>query len=849
MGNANWNLRREQAIINSLGFDELDVQLRSTPDAIEPMFKWVFSSVDFPEAPTIKTELRDWLRGGNGIAQITGGPGSGKSLLMKYISEHRELGSALYQWSNPKPVIVASHFFADLGIPVHNSLKAMLQTLLRALVLQLPAQIEAVYKVCRGTQPETLQQYPWTVAELKEQLKRVMVAQTSTKFCLFIDALDGYDGDIVELTTFLQSLTMTGNVKICVSARPQSAVHEALSTISRQIWIDGQVLRRDLEIFLLDSLQLHHFFANSPRASSDRAEIARMVAEGPRNFLSGRIVVEYLRCRHRHGQTLEELKKLIVELPVQLEPLIRQCVFSSPETLSQSGAQFFLVALAARSPPPLATFHHLDQEAQDPDYARKIPPQARTARQLNEILSNAKARLERRCGGFLRVRSDYRVIFPHAAIRQIFNSGDVVAALRAKVGMQSNLELSLARAYLAYMKSFRLSWSRPAFSYASPKIPCYSQIFHEFLAIARNLDNNAKMHELLDDWEGSYSAKCRSDQAQLGKSDHVEANVNRHFRRPILDALLAGYFSKKLDRRPDYVDGLTNLSSDAVAPVLSLVITSMFQVAAYTTERERHVPMLRCLLRDRPSLNPNRAYQDGKPTLTPWTQLVQHAETPNDFKWCLRSGLLLLFLRNKADPNAMVFVNDPESIEMQPRPYVLSWVRIICSIGKMLAEADFFIDNAEQQGCLQLLDSLIFYGASAKTVPSSDYFRNSELSQDCRWARSVVKLVLDNSEIKTGDDANFRAGIVERFLKILVRSDQGVDWCWPILRHALGTELYSSIQEKVCKTGRGLENGSNAAKRASDDAAAACETSSKRSRSETEDETMTMTIRMEPAAG
>ena len=197
----------------------------------------------------------------------------------------------------------------------------------------------------------------------------------------------------------------------------------------------------------------------------------------------------------------------------------------------------------------------------------------------------------------------------------------------------------------------------------------------------------------------------------------------------------------------------------------------------------------------------------------------------------------------------MVYGCYPKIIGPASRAYVSSWVRLICSIGELLAEVDLTLEAKEQEACLQLLDTLITSGASSRNLPSCDFFDTPGLSHDCSWAKPLLEQLLNKEAIRLHDDASFRAEVTERFLRILSRSGHDIGWCWPILSRALTADQYALTNEKLQKANSGFENGSKPAKRASDDMVTDNETSSKRARSETEDETMTMTLRMEPGQG
>jgi hypothetical protein len=845
LAQAEKSVRGENIIIGSLGFDGHNVQLNSIPEAVEPMFKWVFSSTDSPGPPRSGGDLKKWLRRGYGIGLVTGESGCGKSMLMKHISMHPDLIGTLYQWSSPQSVIIASHFFCKTGTRLQRSRQGLLQTLLRSLLLQLPGETEAIYRKQRPTHPEKLRDHRWTVNELEEQILEILKSHSDIKFCFFVDGVDDYDGDKTELAFCLQRL-MAGNGKICLSSTADDII--SFFTVKVEKFpIGGRFLRNDLEIFLKKQLESHPIYEHT--SATEHLEIARAASEKYRNFLWARIAIEQLRIQHRSQHTLQDTKRLLDELPSRPVALVKQCLRTTPASLAPSGAFFFKIAIAAKDPPPISIFHFLALEEKDPDYALKLDHKALDQ---DEIRTSTKKSLERRCGVFLEVRPDSRVAFPHLAIYNIFSSVDVSAALGAMSSSKDPVHLSLARAYLAYMKTTKFSWGRPTFSYTWLRVPSYATALAEFLDIVREC-NTSQVYLLLDNWERCFIPKSKTDQQQLDAEDRVHVNSSQHFRRPILDALLRGYITYRLKRQPSFLDTLLDDDHRMCPPALSHILASMFN--APQNRRGEHIKLLQSLLRLQ--FDPNKSYQNGRPTYTPWTDLVRAAVRPPDLKWTLHSGLLSMFLDNKANPNSPVWDMHPPILGAQRRNFTSSWVLLVCTISDALHSRRVVFNDADRKACFTMMDSLYKAGASAEYRPSCDFFNSPELSTDVAWAQALVTQTLESGRSYPLAADSLQAGLVERVLTILVRSRFGVGWSSELLQRCLSSEAVEVINAKVMEEQKVVEHGTASAtgspstvKRSSDEMVMDGETSSKRARSETGDETMTltMTMRMETSA-
>lgn len=844
-------IRGGNIIIESLAFDGYDTQVKSIPTATDPMFKWAFSSSEGPDSPRSGSDLKRWLRQGYGMGLVTGESGCGKSMLMKHLSTHPDLGGTLYQWSNPRPVIVASHFFSAIGTTLQRSWQGMLRTLLRTLLLQLPGDAEAIYGKHNSSYPEKLRDYHWSTNELERHLLEIMASHKDVKFCFFIDGLEDYDGDMAKLADFMQRLLLAGhgNSKLCLSSTRDDVKSLFRLSVSH-FAIDRNFLLKDLEIYLGERLKSHPLLQDHATATK-RKEVARMAANKYQNFLWGRIAVDHLRSRHRTEHTFEDVKRALEELPPQPPSLVKHCLRATPVSLAQSGAYFFLVALGAKEPPPLAVYHFLTTEQQDSDFALKLDHKALNQSEQDGIRRSARDGLGKRCGSFLQERSDFRVGFPHVALRDIFGGSEVLGALRAKASPKHHVHLSLARAYLAYMKTHKLSWGRPTFSYSYLRNPPFLKIFGEFLANAREIDTSHRMHQLLDDWEACFKSKSQTDQQALTAADRAEANTSQHFRKPILEALLSGYVDYKVRRQPTFLKK-RDQSRDLYRPPLSVVLCSMFDTPA--SKRGDHMKMLRCLFRH--GSDPNEVHRYGGPTFTPWTDLVRRTSRHAELVWSLDSGVISLFLSHGANPNTPVWDGHPSILGSIRRSFTSSWVVLVFYVGGMLHSKEMLLNEAEQRACLNMMAELCQFGASAQSHPSCNFFDSPEPCSNTAWAEALVLYLLDVGSGNDGSPSALQLGLVEHILLILVRSGLGVDWSWDVLQRFSSPELLELIKERIFRERIVLENGtapttngSNLGKRSSDEMVTDSESPSKRSRSETSDETMTMTMTMRMETG
>ncbi|KAK5206616.1 hypothetical protein LTR99_005397 [Exophiala xenobiotica] len=166
--------------------------------------------------------LRSWLRSDDRLYWIQGKPGSGKSTVMKYLSQ------------NLKTIIGNDHsnqceylwfFFNARGSYLQKSFEGLLRSVLYQLGQGNPSIAQIIVDRCKTK--ESGMRNIWTDTELRSIFELVRGQITIERpVVLFLDALDEFNGYPETIADFLSSLnSSTGqqktlNIKICFSSRP-----------------------------------------------------------------------------------------------------------------------------------------------------------------------------------------------------------------------------------------------------------------------------------------------------------------------------------------------------------------------------------------------------------------------------------------------------------------------------------------------------------------------------------------------------------------------------------------------------------------------------------------------------
>lgn len=222
-------------ILESLQYKRMTARYEKIVEAHAKTFEWIY------DESSLNGELQhhflQWLRDGSGLFWITGKAGSGKSTLMKFITEHHKTRQALSQWASNQHPITASFYFWHAGTVLQKSQEGLLQSLLYEILNQLPGMIPDVlperWELCKPYNPIDCH---WSRAELIKTFVKLSNEPMMLKnACFFIDGLDEYDGDHEELIHLLESFSQTNNIKICASSRPLNVFKRAFRTQSHSI--------------------------------------------------------------------------------------------------------------------------------------------------------------------------------------------------------------------------------------------------------------------------------------------------------------------------------------------------------------------------------------------------------------------------------------------------------------------------------------------------------------------------------------------------------------------------------------------------------------------------------------
>ncbi|KAI0377709.1 hypothetical protein F5Y04DRAFT_171563 [Hypomontagnella monticulosa] len=340
-------------MLESLKFADMRDRYERIPEAHQKTFEWVFHESDINESNSKRRwdNFATWLMSNNQLYWVTGKPGSGKSTLMKYLSDDTRLRTQLKVWRGDKPLYTGRFFFWNSGSALQMSRIGLMQSLLHEIVSQFPDEIPRIfpdrwqYQVYFGYDSR-----PWSWSEVSGAFKR-LVADSSKMFFFMIDGLDEFDGDCAELASFLLKTASSGNnVKLCIASRPWLVFEDAFRH-RPSLRVEDLTLK-DIEVFASDKLTENVMFSQLQEhdPKNARALIEEVTEKSSGVFLWVRLVIKSLLEGLQDGDTVDDLLARLYFIPRDLEELFQKILGDLDPSYFDQASQIFRTVRASHVP-------------------------------------------------------------------------------------------------------------------------------------------------------------------------------------------------------------------------------------------------------------------------------------------------------------------------------------------------------------------------------------------------------------------------------------------------------------------------------------------------------------------
>ena len=452
--NESISLQKQVDIISSLHYSRISERERNVKDPHPRTYSWLFESSKNTSGLQSASNVLDWLHAGSHVFVISGKAGSGKSVLMKYLYNHPETRAALRKWAAGKDLVVAGFFFWSAGTTMQKSQQGLLQSLLMCILKQRPDLIPHLCPDRWNARPEAYGREPWTRTELLEALTKLKVGSfDSARLCIFIDGLDEYEGEMLDLCRLVKDLTASGFLKICVSCRPWIVFEKFFGDNSgKRIYLQ-HLNRPDIWRFAYEQLTEE---INNRWSLMDKTEYSTLVEEITERssgvFLWVFLVVRSLLRGMTNLDTAEELQARLRELPTELEEFFRCILDRADKIYGKQAARLYILQLKAGDG-ALSSWDVAHFAEEDQLYALRDDVSSWHAKMTEQLDEITRTRVLVRCQDLLEFNNRSKLQFLHRSVKDFLETRDILDELTRRAGEEFNVHLFICNSMLVQMKA------------------------------------------------------------------------------------------------------------------------------------------------------------------------------------------------------------------------------------------------------------------------------------------------------------------------------------------------------------------------------------------------------------
>lgn len=336
-------------------------------------------------------------------------------MLIDAFHDHRTQ-ALLKSWAGRDRLIKVSHYFWNSGTTDQRSHAGLLRSLLYNVLNQCKSLIPDIFPEIwkdKSSKPlfliEEVDAMSWTLPKLSQAFDRLLCTQShGLKLCLFVDGLDEYDGDHLEIIGIFTRISESSNVKTCLSSRPLSdfvVAFKGCPSLRLQDLTFGDI-QQYINHELGTNAHMQSLRESNPEVA--RSLVSEIVNKADGVFLWVKLVVLSLLRGLRQSDDIRDLQVRLKLLPPLLEDLFSHILGRlDPVYLEQSSRIFQIFAEAQKindgsfTSVELSFAEELDSESVLRGQTRQL-----SAKELLERSCRVEVWLRTRCGGLIEPRSD-----------------------------------------------------------------------------------------------------------------------------------------------------------------------------------------------------------------------------------------------------------------------------------------------------------------------------------------------------------------------------------------------------------------------------------------------------------
>ncbi|KAI1359446.1 hypothetical protein F5Y08DRAFT_319691 [Xylaria arbuscula] len=654
---------KEARILATLNYNDRTARHEKIPDAHFTTFNW--SLRETAETGEKYGRLRRWLAADDTLFWVSGKLESGKSTFMKSVADSKRTRKCLKAWAGRHDLLIVSHYFTIYGTPIQRSLEGLLRSLAFGILSLKP---KLIPKLLVNRWERTGDQPRWTQSEL-EIVLRLLGTETEnlpTKICYFIDGLDEFEGDHLDICQTLKHLCQSHFIKMCVSSRPWNVFEDSLGDSPSSKLYMHELTRGDIRYYTESRLTEHprwKVLQEEADYTPLRSLIDDVVAKSNGVFLWVTLVVRLLREGLTNDDSLFDLQNRLSSLPTDLEDFFRHIIRTVDPFYTKKMAGSLSLALEAREPLCLEIYSFHDREYDhNENYAFENPTDLMSTDLLtiSKLFATVSRRINGRCKGLLERDGD-RVEFLHRTVYDFLRTDEMSEFLTSQLETSHNPSLSILKAFIAWIKRSRFSCTKAE---ASDMADGPMGEINGFVVRLRQALQYARLAEtqgggskvltaaLLGNMEHSITHMLSRGQIEMTNPSFARDI----FRQLVLEAGVAGYIRNKLIANPRFFMCL--YANQFRSPLYSILSLS-WKLAA-----EDQCWILNQLLKNGHSPNrlPRPSPQSQRKSGTPWKYLLAQLLSGDEPYWidtllaCVESKVPLTLLNHGADPTVVLRV-------------------------------------------------------------------------------------------------------------------------------------------------------------------------------------------------
>ncbi|CAH0053912.1 unnamed protein product [Clonostachys solani] len=402
--------RCEKKILRRLSFQEMNMRKESITSPFVDTLGWALSTKSTPQRWDL---LPHWFESGSGIYWLCGKAGSGKSTLMKLLSDHEATLKYLSTWTGGKPCATADFFIWKLGTKEQNSLYGLFRSILHQVLSLHPS-------LCQELLPRIWEQayghdeidfaLPGP-EEILRLCKSIRDHSQVSRMCLFLDGLDEFSGNILEGIELIETLTSGSKIKAVVSSRPE---HKLVAAFHKCPQLKLEDLSQpDISRYIQSKLKspLYEYGRYDSDPASAKHLIREMVEKASGVFLWVVLACRSLLDGLAASDSPSELRKRIDELPEKLEDLFRDMLTRVDKRYLLQSARILkicklYIAQHGIGVPTLG-LAQLDWHDYDSSRLAETLKYGFSTIEKDANCNRIEGRLRSRCGGLLEVRRSH----------------------------------------------------------------------------------------------------------------------------------------------------------------------------------------------------------------------------------------------------------------------------------------------------------------------------------------------------------------------------------------------------------------------------------------------------------